>query len=832
MTCANQPQVDQCEDENLDSSISLSTNSNQPFILSAQHQAIQYPPPLAIIPTPNMSTQREHSQSPDHLVTPTSTDKVIDPQLELNEKNDQSGGGQGPVDDMAEDDCDIESDFEVELPAEDMELEVEAGAEGEDVSTPQASGTAPQSAQEKLKEVKFHKVKKAGSEELESSQSGRKMKVVSALSRYQRFKAIHEASLKAYEEFKESTKDEDNAVDFNGELEWMMTALSISDQSLKKRERRLNEAITEGQDEIEIIPFQHPMPAIAPSGVKAKSSVGSASSRAKSVKRYLDLEAGVSEKEVQEEGCGGKKKRRKTEYKSAEFVYDDGDSCEGSDKSDNESEEEEEILGPDAVQGATVDAKDLVKKGKGVAKDNSREAAPPLEELPISLTSVFHNAESILDVSKLIESPSPDEIKFLRSAATTLNSNQFDWGDALKESVIGVISCWKYHENSQLGQPTHETLQPLVVLMQRKVREKDTPKKIQTCPRLLQVAATNPYLTESSLRWPLIMESTRYPWDSRHRIFRAFHSMACRTSKSPIWTAEKDIKNKLRTAHKTIHRIFEESVELISYNAKSENIEIKTVGEHKVHASMVPMSQSIAWAWQQCMMKTVEEQEVKSSKVHPLGISWLQKRFLLVLTGVMLIYERDVYNRQLKVYCKVKRTPNQIAARRNVLKGSVLNQLSTDYIRKNPIKALPGVKKNQVPNSEALAKVTDKEIQTAASEETFSFRRQAIQALALFLMFGTSGLFHVWVWYKEQRMTDAALLIHMSSVLAQRRNQASKSEPHVFYQRSWSRLDHHLFSILREFIDDKGDFKRKIQWPSYRLPASRPQGRGARGAFW
>ncbi|KAH9806981.1 hypothetical protein DFH28DRAFT_867025, partial [Melampsora americana] len=414
---------------------------------------------------------------------------------------------------------------------------------------------------------------------------------------------------------------------------------------------------------------------------------------------------------------------------------------------------------------------------------------------------------------ELIANPTPVEIDFLRTSAATLGSTQFDWGEALKDSVIGVISSWKYHENSQLGQPTHEMLQPLVGLMKRKVNEKDTPKNIQACPRLLQIAATDPYLTESSIKWPLILESTRYPWDSRHRIFRAFHSMACRTSKSTVWTSEKDIKNKLRTAHKTIHRIFEESVELISYNAKSEDIEIKTVGEHKVAASMVPMSQSIAWAWQQCMMKAMEEQEVKSSKVHPLGISWLQKRFLLVLTGVMLVYERDVYNRQLNMYCKVKRTANQIASRRNELKGSVLHQLSSDYIRKNPIKALTGLKKNQVPSTDALAKVTEKEIQSAANDETFNFRRQAIQALALFLMFGTSGLFHVWVWYREQKMTDAALLIHMSSILAQRRNQASKSEPHVFYQRSWSRLDHHLFTILREFIDEKGGFKRKIDWP-------------------
>ncbi|KAH9815052.1 hypothetical protein DFH28DRAFT_1107635 [Melampsora americana] len=736
-----------------------------------------------------MSQEITPSQSQERLVTPVppSGDKTTgmeDSNVAIDEME---------VDAIIQKEMDagFEEGSEFEIEFEEEGIEVQGAGEGETANErkkgkgiPNEGSTAIQSAMEKVNKYKIPKVKQGDAE--------------------------------AFREFQESTKKEDDPVDFDGEIELMMTALSLPDEALKMREKRLNEAITGGQDEIEIIPFRNPMPKKVHPVSKHKGGLSAKQDMAKSVKRYLDLEAGVSEKEIQQEGCGGKKKRRKVEYKSAEFVYDEdesGDEDEGSSDSDDDSKEEE-IRGPDALQNEVVNAKDLVEKGKASVKSVPAKAAEPVvDELPISPTSIFHNSESILDVSNLIESPTAEETEFLRTAAATLNSTQFDWGEALKDSVIGVISSWKYHENSQLGQPTHEMLQPLVVLMKRKVNEKDTPKNIQSCPRLLQIAATDPYLTGSSIKWPLIQESTRYPWDSRHRIFRAFHSMACRTSKSSVWTSEKDIKNKLRTAHKTIHRIFEESVELISYNAKCEDIEIKTQGEHKVAASMVPMSQSIAWAWQQCMMKAMEEQEVKSSKVHPLGIGWLRKRFLLVLTGVMLIYERDVYNRQLKMYCKVKRTYNQIAARRNELKGSILHQLSSDYIRKNPIKALTGLKKNQVPSSDALAKVTEKEIQSAANDETFNFRRQAIQALALFLMFGTSGLFHVWVWYREQKMTDAALMIHMSSILAQRRNQASKSEPHVFYQRSWSRLDHHLFTILREFIDDKGDFKRKIDWP-------------------
>ncbi|KAH9807324.1 hypothetical protein DFH28DRAFT_1149695 [Melampsora americana] len=650
------------------------------------------------------------------------------------------------------------------------------------------------------------------------SQAVRKMKVHKALQRYQKFKVIHENSLKAFKEFQEERKVDDDPDDFYGELELMMDALNLSNQALKKRETKLNEAITEGQEEIEIIPFRNPMPKVIRPNTQVQRSRTSMSGASKGVKRYLDLEAGVSEKEVQAEGCGGKK-RRKKEYKSDEFVYDDpefdihlGDQ-DTTDAGDSSSGDEAEIVGPDASQPPieVVMAEDAIKKN--APKKAEKAPEPTVELLPISKDSIFHNSDTILDVTKLLHQPTDLESDFLKRAASALTGNVFDWGEALKESVVGIISCWQYHENSQLGQPTQETIQPLVVLMKRTVEGKEIKKHIETCPRLIQIATTDPYLTEQSIEWPLIHQSTRYPWKDRNRIFRAFHSMACRTGKDLVWTSEKDIKNKIRTAHKTLHKILEESVDIISYNTKSDQIKIQTEGEHKVHSTQVPMSQSIAWAWQQCMIKAVEEKENKSNKVHHQGMSWLQQRFLLILSGVMLVYERDVYNRALERFCKkTPRTPEEITARKNILKGTILNQLSLDYVRKNPQKALPPSRKNEA-QSEEVIKVSEQEIQQAANDETYEFRRLSLQTLALFFMFGTSGLFHVWVWKKEQKMTDAASMIHLSSVLAQRRKNNSSSEPHVFYQRAWSRLDHHMFTILREFITDKGDFKRTLDWP-------------------
>ncbi|KAH9812671.1 hypothetical protein DFH28DRAFT_828857, partial [Melampsora americana] len=425
----------------------------------------------------------------------------------------------------------------------------------------------------------------------------------------------------------------------------------------------------------------------------------------------------------------------------------------------------------------------------------------------------------------LIKSITLQESGQLRRLAKVLGNHVFDWGEAFQESVIGTITCWNYHKNSQLGQPSDEALQSVIVLMKQMADERETIKRIQTFmdhshvssgPRLIQIAEMDPYLTTDSINWNLIHESTHYPWDKRNRVFRAFHSMACRTNDNLIWSKVPDLQNKIHNAHLTILRILQEAVEHISYNAQHDQIKIRTTGEHAVQEGMIPMSQSIAWLHQQVMIKAQQEEESKAKKVHHQGISHLQRKILLVITGVMLVYERDVYNRELNKFQMVPRTKTEIADRRKELGGSVINQLSENYVRQNPSRAVKGLKRNEVASSDALAKVSENDIAKAASDDTYELRRHALQALACFLMFGTSGLFHCWAWSKEQKMTNAAVLIHMSTILAKRRKEKAKDEPHVFYQRAWSRLDHHIYSILRKFISGKDptSFRKKVDWPS------------------
>ncbi|KAH9806893.1 hypothetical protein DFH28DRAFT_918681, partial [Melampsora americana] len=475
--------------------------------------------------------------------------------------------------------------------------------------------------------------------------------------------------------------------------------------------------------------------------------------------------------------AGGRKKTR--EFKSAEFVstsddedsYDDDDDDEDS---ESESEDDTPLPGPNASTQPAV----LVRR----------------------ITSA--------------------EDAQLRRLAKVLGNHVFDWGEAFQESVIGTINCWNYHENSQLDQPTDEALQPVIVLMKRMADEKETFKRIQTylCvgPRLIQIAETDPYLTLDSVNWSLINDSTRYPWEKQNRVFRAFHSMACRTTDKLVWSKVSDLQNKIHNAHLTIHRILQESVELISYNAEHSQFDIKTTGENAVQEGMIPMSQSIAWLHQQVMIKAQQEEEAKAKKIHHQGITHLQRKILLIITGVMLVYERDVYNRELRKFQSVSRTKAEINERRKQLGGSVINQLSDNYVRQNPSRAIKGLKRNEIPAPESLANVTESAISKQANDDTYELRRQALQALACFFMFGTSGLFHCWGWSKEQKMTDAGILIHMSTILAQRRQKKANHEPHVFYQRAWSRLDHHIYSILRKFISPKDptSFRKKVDWPS------------------
>ncbi|KAH9806637.1 hypothetical protein DFH28DRAFT_1142730 [Melampsora americana] len=683
------------------------------------------------------------------------------------------------------------------------------------------AGGISQSTMDRINSIKIKKIAAGGENETPTAtQTSRKIAVAEALKQYTDFKKIHDMSIKAFKEYQETL--DPTVADVDGELSYMLHALQLSEQSLNKKEDRVNALVTQGDTEVEIVPFRPPAPRLIHPAGKRRNTPSKAGSSKKRGNPYIDDEA-VEDNSGNSGGARGNRRKKTREFKSAEFVStsddedsfiaDDDEDDDDDDNSESESDDDTPLPGPNAGMqqgGQVVLAKDI-SKGKGAVREVSPD---PIDYMPISDTSIFHNGKSIMDIT--IRRITSAEDAQLRRLAKVLGNHVFDWGEAFQESVIGTINCWNYHENSQLDQPTDEALQPVIVLMKRMADERDTLKRIQTCPRLIQIAETDPYITPDSVNWSLINDSTRYPWDKRNRVFRAFHSMACRTTDKLVWSKVSDLQNKIHNAHLTIHRILQESVELISYNAQHSQFDIKTSGENAVQEDMIPMSQSIAWLHQQVMIKAQQEEEAKAKKIHHQGITHLQRKILLIITGVMLVYERDVYNRELRKFQSVSRTKAEINERRKQLGGSVINQLSDNYVRQNPSRAIKGLKRNEIPAPESLAKVTESAISKQANDDTYELRRQALQALACFFMFGTSGLFHCWGWSKEQKMTDAGVLIHMSTILAKRRQKKAHREPHVFYQRAWSRLDHHIYSILRKFISPKDptSFRKKVDWPS------------------
>ncbi|KAH9806701.1 hypothetical protein DFH28DRAFT_940756 [Melampsora americana] len=77
-------------------------------------------------------------------------------------------------------------------------------------------------------------------------------------------------------------------------------------------------------------------------------------------------------------------------------------------------------------------------------------------------------------------------------------------------------------------------------------------------------------------------------------------------------------------------------------------------------------------------------------------------------------------------------------------------------------------------------------------------------------------LFHVIPNWKEASMSETATLLHLSSLLSDRRFEQFKDEPHAFGARAWNRLDDLMYRSLRRFVGDDGRFKpqSRVNWDS------------------
>ncbi|EGG07550.1 uncharacterized protein MELLADRAFT_85624 [Melampsora larici-populina 98AG31] len=384
--------------------------------------------------------------------------------------------------------------------------------------------------------------------------------------------------------------------------------------------------------------------------------------------------------------------------------------------------------------------------------------------------------------TEIIKDVTPDESKYITTFAKFLTSHQFDWGKALGSSVCNILFCWAHAMPPARVIGDDGSMGADIARLTRICNHHEMINLLKTAPRLLQLAIHNQFFTVDSIHSELVEESTHVPWKERNGFFKALHAMACRTDDKLQWTSEPGIQSRLKTAYLTINQIALDCIRNLSYNTPHVNVKIKTSGEHAVPLDMVDLSKGIGWVYQQIMVRGNgqgdEGHEVKKFYKH--GMEWLQWRYLIVLIGVMLIYKRDMYNQKFDQYLlEKKRTKTEIKNMKKQLKDATcLNQLSHNWVTLHPERAIkPSNDKN-----DAMVKVTQDDMRVKAVRDASELRSEALRALSLFLLYGTSGLFHVW-------------------------------PAQLFYGHPWSHLDNHMMTLLSQFVSDKGIFRKDLDWP-------------------
>ncbi|KAH9814525.1 hypothetical protein DFH28DRAFT_894685, partial [Melampsora americana] len=522
---------------------------------------------------------------------------------------------------------------------------------------------------------------------------------------------------------------------------------------------------------------------------------------------YVLDEATECNSEVSKEVLG-KRQARRAPYKSPRFV----------DPEDMEPE------GGQEEAGSVVFAEPLNKGKKKAAKEGNAEE-DDLESVP----ELFRKAMKP-DLSKLLKNPTDDEIRDMRNFRDSMTSHQFNYGEALAPSVCNVITTWNFDEDTLDDKIEPNDLAPHINYMMELIEDNSfMTKRLQTAPRLMQVSAKDPFLTEDSLNWSVLEESAQYPYKLRNGVFRSLQAMMCRTSRSTDWTDDPVLKGHVKNGYAILHNILAESVEHISYDSIHDSIVIQTEGDFAVPKQFVSMSQTIGWVFQQISARTRSEGTKRVDRVGSASIGSLQRQYFLVMLGVMLVYESEMYNSFVDRLQRSKKTSAEITLLKtfqkdtSVLKQLINTKLSYGNKRHRTITStepspstsqtrtiIRSVKPEQLTDSQ---KKDRRQIQNKVNHDASELRREALQHMGLFFMYGTASFFHVWPAARDQTMQDAASLVKLAAVLSDRRWAAVEDQMHVYGARAWNRLDDLMYDALKRFVNN-GNFITKIDWPT------------------
>ncbi|KAH9806783.1 hypothetical protein DFH28DRAFT_837517, partial [Melampsora americana] len=642
------------------------------------------------------------------------------------------------------------------------------------------------------------------------TQKMRAVKIKAAREQYDEVRAIHDELSKSIKKLEERAKG--GAIDKSVYI--LKRTCNKINQEMIEREEELLMALTSDHPDVIFVPavFDPSAPSVARTPIDLDSSPPPNSAKGASVAKVTKRKQSSVEPEAE-------KKRKK--MKASDYVLDEAKEC--------NREASGEVLGKRAGRRQPyksprfVDPEDMEPEVEGeeganvvyaeAAVKEQRKAAKEatVEEDDLESVPELYRKALKPDLSKLLKNPTDREINEMRIFRESMTSHQLNYGETLAPSVCNVISTWNFDEDTLDDKIEASDLAPHINYMMELIDDNALmTKRLQTAPRLMQVSAKDPFLNEDSFDWSVLEDSARYPFKLRNGVFRSLQAMLCRTSKSAEWTDDPILKGHIKNGYTILHNILAESVEHISFDSIHDSIVIQTEGDFAVPKQFVSMSQTIGWVFQQIAARSRSEGSKRVDRVGTASIGSLQKQFFLVMLGVMLVYESEMYNSFVDRLQRSKKTSAEITLLKTFQKDtSILKQLINT-------KLSYGTKRQRTITTTDPAPSTSKErrqIQNKVNHEASEMRRDAIQQMALFFMYGTASFFHVWPASRDQTMQDAASLVNLASILSDRRWAAVEDEMHVYGARAWNRLDDLMYDALKQFVRN-GNFITKIDWPT------------------
>ncbi|KAH9807192.1 hypothetical protein DFH28DRAFT_1089887 [Melampsora americana] len=404
----------------------------------------------------------------------------------------------------------------------------------------------------------------------------------------------------------------------------------------------------------------------------------------------------------------------------------------------------------------------LESKGdKQKAKDTTEEEKVKDEEtMEEDAKSIFHVEKP--DVSKIVLDTTEHEAAEVKQIRDSMVNSQFNWGDVLTVNVCNIIRSWCYDAASTKDKPTSESLTPHLMYIRSLVDDKDM--------MLLRLQT---------------------------------------------------LKSHISAGYAILHNILADALKIVAFKNDHSNIQIRQEGEDGIAAPMVEQAKTMSWLARQCFAGD-DDSGPKRGRIANATVRSIQKKYFHVLLGVNIVFESEIHNGLYrKAEAKGSTVRHLRAMKASQKSESVLYQLINDRNKHSSarLKSIAGSKASKqiaststAPSQPSKSSDKDKHLAAQSLRDVADFKKECLQYLSLFLMYGTAAFFHVWPAYREQTMPESATLIQLASLLCDRRFDRCGDEQHVFGARAWNRLDQLMFDSLKMFITDAGTFKRDIKW--------------------